>query len=358
VLHPVSLPECAKALRKVVALQGDLLTLACDDDPRKINSLKAKFAESSVAWLWSFKQKLIDPLGHFIDCPNAEQKEAIKDAFFHDVAYDSKKNLDDPTFRFLLLPVAKQPSDLAVSVGKWLENFYEVLARKGFPAAITGYKVLISNQIMLGEFDIVNTNMRVCPICDGTWMEKTSTGIVGSVDHFLPRSKYPALSVHPANLLPTCVVCNEKIKGNNDPLANNVIRTLPETVHSYYRPAREYLKIQISDTRRWSFTDLDGMATAAASQMPDVVDVPGRWQEKADELDRIVHRRIHDKVRAIRDMNITVHRDNFEKILDTLGNDMRGEWGVSPFSYPATWWLYWLKQYQYENLVSRYAIGD
>lgn len=356
-LHPVSLPECAKAIKKIVEIQGNLLTLACTANIRDINILKGNFSVATVNWLWYHKQKLLDLLGEFIDCTNLQEKIVIKDAFFHDITYDAAENLNDPAFIFLLQPKANLPSQLAKSVGKWLESFYDVLSTKGIPSAVTGYNQDISQQVILGEFDQKNVDMRVCPVCDGTWMEKTSTGIVGSIDHFLPRSKYPALAVHPTNILPICVICNEKIKGQKDPLSDNVIRTLRDTVHSYYRPARDYLGVEISPTRKWSFVVPAGQSNVTSSQMPDTVDIPARWEERADELDRMVSRRIKDKVEIVRQLNIPIKRDTFIQILDNLSNGMKSEWGISPLTYPATWWLLWLKQNQFEALLSQYAIG-
>ena len=55
----------------------------------------------------------------------------------------------------------------------------------------------------------------LCPLCG---VSQAST-----LDHFLPKSKYPTLSVTPANLIPSCRDCNMKKSSNV---------TLP--VHLYY----------------------------------------------------------------------------------------------------------------------------
>lgn len=44
-----------------------------------------------------------------------------------------------------------------------------------------------------------------CPICG------SSAGIT-ELDHYLPKSKYPTLCVHPNNLIPICSACNDKKK--------------------------------------------------------------------------------------------------------------------------------------------------
>lgn len=46
-----------------------------------------------------------------------------------------------------------------------------------------------------------------CPYCGGCGEMVVDAGI-GSLDHFLPKSRYPAFSILPANLVPACGVCN------------------------------------------------------------------------------------------------------------------------------------------------------
>ncbi|MGE5437734.1 MAG: HNH endonuclease [Syntrophothermus sp.] len=59
-----------------------------------------------------------------------------------------------------------------------------------------------------------------CPIC--------SIGKVTTLDHHLPQSKYPALTVSPVNLIPMCFDCN-KIKLTLDPKIGE-----EELLHPYF----------------------------------------------------------------------------------------------------------------------------
>lgn len=49
-------------------------------------------------------------------------------------------------------------------------------------------------------YDEIKLAVEICPLC--------RQRVVGSLDHFLPKSKYPLLSVAPSNLVPVCVDCN------------------------------------------------------------------------------------------------------------------------------------------------------
>jgi hypothetical protein len=55
----------------------------------------------------------------------------------------------------------------------------------------------------------------ICPLC--------GQGVVKTLDHYLPKSRYAALAVNPANLIPACSDCN-KAKSN----------AVAETLHPYY----------------------------------------------------------------------------------------------------------------------------
>lgn len=50
---------------------------------------------------------------------------------------------------------------------------------------------------------------RVCPYCD---FHSISHEDYSSIDHFLPKSKFPLLSIHSKNLVVSCSGCNDRIK--------------------------------------------------------------------------------------------------------------------------------------------------
>jgi 5-methylcytosine-specific restriction endonuclease McrA len=60
----------------------------------------------------------------------------------------------------------------------------------------------------------------LCPLC--------AQGVAGTLDHYLPASKFPALAVVPCNLVPACGRCNT-VKGNT-------ISNVPgeQTIHPYF----------------------------------------------------------------------------------------------------------------------------
>jgi len=63
------------------------------------------------------------------------------------------------------------------------------------------------------------SDMRICPYCNRNYIniiENENRTIIPDLDHFYPKSKYPFLSVVLSNLVPSCLSCNERIKGSID----------------------------------------------------------------------------------------------------------------------------------------------
>jgi hypothetical protein len=59
-----------------------------------------------------------------------------------------------------------------------------------------------------------------CPLCDVGWVD--------TLDHHLPKKKYPILSVTPNNLIPSCMRC-QKAKGTAYPTSAGA-----QTIHPYF----------------------------------------------------------------------------------------------------------------------------
>lgn len=66
-----------------------------------------------------------------------------------------------------------------------------------------------------------------CPYCGGCG-EFVSVEGVGTLDHFLPKARFPAFSILPANLVPACATCNTGM-GSNFPDDPNL-----QPLHPYF----------------------------------------------------------------------------------------------------------------------------
>jgi len=100
-----------------------------------------------------------------------------------------------------------------------------------------------------------------CPLC--------GVGTIRVLDHHLPKSRYPDLSVCPFNLVPACDFCNVA-KHARFPLTAG-----EQTIHPYYD---DYTQEQ------WVFATLD---TAGPAVLIYYVDAPVQWADVA--RDRVAH---------------------------------------------------------------------
>ena len=59
-------------------------------------------------------------------------------------------------------------------------------------------------------------DVSVCPYCNENYTYTMKSGFRPEFDHFLPKSKYPALQLSLYNLVPSCHTCNSTLKGQKD----------------------------------------------------------------------------------------------------------------------------------------------
>jgi hypothetical protein len=63
------------------------------------------------------------------------------------------------------------------------------------------------------------SDMKICPYCNRSYIniiKDENRTMIPDLDHFYPKSKYPFLSVVLLNLVPSCLSCNERVKGSID----------------------------------------------------------------------------------------------------------------------------------------------
>ena len=83
--------------------------------------------------------------------------------------------------------------------------------------------------------------LRICPYCGRAYIYRVvkagRNGLLSvkpQIDHFLPKSAYPFLSLSFMNLIPCCSQCNmSPCKVNNDPLDDNH-QSITKLMHPYY----------------------------------------------------------------------------------------------------------------------------
>jgi hypothetical protein len=229
-LHQINAPLCNQEMERIVQFQYQVLTFACNPDgPLELTEqvLQETFGADIGSWLYrkpTIRQHLTNWITYTHNHPDAAQQ--ILSAFNNDIGF--LDHLDDPDFRFCyhtLLDEAKQ------IVRPLLIAFYENLLRNGFPQCVHGNAEILDRDAFIAAFWEANPKLVVCPACDCPRSSKIDDKVYADADHFLPKSDYPFLSVHPANLVPLCLDCNRLFKRDQDPIDVHNDAPLINTFH-------------------------------------------------------------------------------------------------------------------------------
>lgn len=128
------------------------------------------------------------------------------------------------------LLISLKPDDLLTSAIK----------RKIVTSSYCRYKDLLAyDSIIEGIFDYSNLsdnqrhsllhamNVKVCPYCNRQYItsysnKKGKNKTTADLDHFYPKSLYPALALSLYNFIPSCQICNSRFKLAYDPIPSDM----------------------------------------------------------------------------------------------------------------------------------------
>lgn len=180
------------------------------------------------------------------------QRAELAEAFANDVGFDGQHDAAGFRFRYPGLPSA-----VRAVAGPLLTAFYkDVLAPGVTVTGPDGAELRLDRHLTERGFFAANAGIRACPACLENKLVVVRTASTTSCDHFLPHSIYAPLSVHPANLLFMCPLCNERLKGRKDPLtgaraasataARVAAGALRRSYLPFLRPAEGELQLRFS----------------------------------------------------------------------------------------------------------------
>lgn len=217
---------------------------------------------------------------------NSEKGTAILEAFKNDTNYH--EHLNDIEFKFIYNTTLDEPTKQAIkplilSIHKFFEN--------GIKISIKGEVFTINRDLLIAAFYKSNPSLEVCPACDGPSPEKIVDRYYADADHFFPKARYPFLSIHPENIIPICLSCNQRIKSNRDPLDESTEAPLVNSFHPYGRCAIDKIDVMISnedDLRRIYIRDKDGMPSRRVNSLNRIFRLEERWQNQLNRIRRSV----------------------------------------------------------------------
>jgi hypothetical protein len=244
------------------------------------------------------------------------------------------------------------------------ENFIgddEEFPKELFPTARP-----FGRQAFLDAFLAANSSLEICAICDESrYFTQGKEHIYASIDHFLPKSRYPHFACHPYNLIPICHACNSSLKGRKDPLEMNSPSRL---LNGYSLPYHDvnwgtdaYLKVNLSTEIEFSAPlvlrkDTSGQTNIqkedALKLLSALYDIPGRWP--AGKISETLFRRMRQFLGNGKggpqsfDMPSEVN-NTLEQLLYYLDQEDRQK---DPFAFAMTWVLVAILEDQIQPLLN------
>jgi hypothetical protein len=242
------------------------------------------------------------------------------DAFDHDTTFNSDVN--DVGFHFSYNTNVLDARTKEV-LRPLMESFYNDLLKAGFPDSIHGGTGKLDRDALVASFWDANPEMRVCPACDDKRPDSVDDKVNADEDHFFPKSLYPFLSVHAANLLPVCTDCNRRFKLGADPIDDHYNEPLANSFHPYDAPALDHVDVQTTRSaageRQISIVDRRGMPSRRVNSLNNILKLEKRWRERLDESVEIILDELRGQSRLLKRLRQTIDDADFRETLeDTL----------------------------------------
>lgn len=312
-LHERRLPdEIAKDLGRVYSAKLRLLDWLLRAPPMGLTDshvLVHQFGQPLGDWLWARIRapetrtlfgKAVMALAEKAKAMPAHAAK-VADAIAHDAAFDTRWDVAGNDLR---LP--RLYADWLGVIGGVALPFYDWLGGVGFGVEAFGLTCGHLNRAA------VMTAFRpqshgVCGYCDGPLGEKGSEFEANDCDHFFPKSNWPHLALHPANLFSACKGCNSTWKLAKAPMGDADAAGLGGTYHPMLRPGRTAVVVRAdvssSSARQLKISISDPVVPERAETLVATLDLESRWansiNEKLDgKVSVLVAKTIRDKGRG------------------------------------------------------------
>lgn len=338
-LHPVNPPDCIDDMKTLLDYQRKFLSLLLlHPDPLSKLVFESYLGKEIGRWNWKRVYrggKLTKKQGqhvvslveyakkHRADCRN------VLRVIRHDHLFFIK--FTDPAFSFKFSTLTEEWRN---ALTPFLQSFYEILHKPGYSAEAFEFTQgkLEWRSFMNAQY---SANPDVCPYCDGEQGDYTKRIDANDAEHWLPKSKYPHLSIHWANLFRTCMVCNERFKGDDNPIKYQGCGELEKTYHPYQQPASCSAEVSVSQAvsfpRQYTLKVDDHENSERADAMEQVLCLSERWSERINKrLKTNKSALIADQVREVRYKKGGINADWVSETLSMIAKFRNEEIGEKP----------------------------
>lgn len=238
-LLPIKRPTCANDMHLATQLAGEVLEYAANWEDGPFDESDFCISVKLGAWLLKKKETVGTALIALFKLPQQE-RALISEAFNHDVNFG--KHLDESSFEFSYPKLDKKTQNICT---KFLESFYcDILTKSGFKGLPGQALACLDGKSFEESYRKANGKLaRLCPACLGPMRDCINNYSQVDREHFFPKSIYSPLSVHPGNLVITCIPCNQRVHVDEDPIDHDKNETLADTFIPYVRSGLDHIEL-------------------------------------------------------------------------------------------------------------------
>lgn len=312
-LHKRRLPnEIVQDLGRVYSAKLRLLDWLLRSPPVELTDsqvLVHQFGKALGDWLWARIRRpetrtlfgtAVIALADMTRASPANAAE-VADAIAYDATFHTRWDVAGNDLR---LP--RRHSDWLDAIKGVALPFYEWLGGSGFEVAAFGLThAHLDRAAVMKAFRPQSHG--VCGYCDGPLGEKGSEFEANDCDHFFPKSRWPHLAIHPANLFSACKGCNSTWKLAKAPMGDADANGLAGTYHPMLRPGRTDVVVRAdvssASARQMKISISDPVVPGRAKTLVATLDLESRWENSVNEkldgkVSVLVAKTIRDKGRG------------------------------------------------------------
>lgn len=342
-LHPVNPPDCIDDMKKLLRYQRMfLLLLLKHPAPLDKSVFESFFGKELGRWSWARVYragkptkklgKHVEPLVQYASANRSDYKTVLR-IIRHDHSFPARYS--DPSFSFEFFTLTEEWRNVLTP---FLQAFYEILHKPGYPVKQFGFTQgkLKWRSFMDAQYE---ANRFVCPYCDGGQGDRTEKIDGNDAEHWLPKSAYPHLSVHWANLFRVCMVCNGRFKGDDNPIKHPGCGELRKTYHPYQQPACNSVQAAVSREsvypRQYQLSVNDSQNPLCADALDQVLSLSERWSSRINgRLNANKSAFIAEQVREAKYKKYNLTEDWVKDTLSMVMQFRRDDLGKEPNSIP------------------------
>lgn len=298
-LHERQLPQSeADDLNRVYQVKLSLLNWLLRTPPAQLDEqvpLIQKFGQPIGDWLWQRirKPETRTQFGHAVMTLAGKallspvEANSVATSIAHDAQFHTRWDEAGYELRFPRLH-----ADWLDVVRTVAEPFYDWLGGTLFDSATFGLTggTMTRSRVMKA---FRPQSHEVCGYCDGPLGEEGTAAEANDCDHFFPKSQWPHLAIHPANLYSACMGCNSRWKLAKKPMGEANVLGLSETYHPMLRPGASSISVVAIEasvsTRKVLIKIGDSATPRRAETLNETLDLETRWTNTVNaKLDECV----------------------------------------------------------------------